>query len=87
VEALNQRPVHNRAAAAAAVVVLKPPPLDNRAEVLNQRPVHRDKAAAAADAVAVNRCTLPRQAPGTCARFFITGAGIWACCVAKRKTI
>jgi hypothetical protein len=38
-------------------------------------------------AAAVNKLTLPRQAPETFARFFSTGAGIWACCAAKRKSI
>jgi Trk K+ transport system NAD-binding subunit len=42
---------------------------------------------AAVAAVAAVKLTLPRQAPGTFARFFITGAGIWACCAARPKTI
>ena len=43
--------------------------------------------AAVAAVVAAVKLTLPRQAPGTFARFFITGAGIWACCAARPKTI
>ena len=31
--------------------------------------------------------TRPRQVPETFARFFLTGAGIWACCAAIRKSI
>ena len=55
----------------------RPRRLHNRAEALH-RPVHR-----AAVAVGLHR-TRPRQAPGTCARCSITGAGIWACCAAIR---
>ena len=45
------------------------------------------QAAVVAAEVAAVKLTLPRQAPGTFARFFITGAGIWACCAARPKTI
>ena len=45
------------------------------------------QAAEVAAVVAAVKLTLPRQAPGTFARFFITGAGIWACCAARPKTI
>ena len=48
------------------------------------RPVHR--AAAAAVAVVLHR-TRPRPAPATCAQCFTTGAGISACCAARRKSI
>jgi hypothetical protein len=48
------------------------------------KPVGVDKAAAVG---AVHHLTLPRQTPATSARFFITGAGIWACCAARRKSI
>jgi len=47
-------------------------------------PVKQEAAAAAA---ADNQLTLPRQTLETFARFFITGAGIWACCAAIRKSI
>ena len=43
--------------------------------------------AAVAAAAADNQLTLPRQAPETFARCYTTGAGIWACCAAKRKSI
>jgi hypothetical protein len=42
-------------------------------------------AAVVAAVVAALKLTLPRQAPETSARFFLTGPGIWACCAAKRK--
>jgi hypothetical protein len=45
------------------------------------------KLAAVAAAAADNQLTLPRQAPETFARCYTTGAGIWACCAAKRKSI
>jgi len=49
---------------------------------------HKEAAVAVgADAVAVLSITTPRQAPGTCARFFIIGPGIWACCAANLKSI
>ena len=63
----------------------QPRPCDKAARGAGSRPVHR-AAAAAAVAVALHR-TRPRQAPGTCARCFTTGAGIWACCAARRKSI
>ena len=44
-------------------------------------------AAVVAAVVAALKLTLLRQAPETFARFFLTGAGIWACCAAKRKSI
>jgi hypothetical protein len=43
-------------------------------------------AAAVAAVVAAVQLTLPRQAPETFARFFLIGAGIWACCAAIRKS-
>jgi hypothetical protein len=48
-------------------------------------PVKQEAAVAAA--AADNQLTLPRQTLETFARFFITGAGIWACCAAIRKSI
>ena len=45
------------------------------------------KQVAVAAAAADNQLTLPRQAPETFARCYTTGAGIWACCAAKRKSI
>ena len=48
-------------------------------------PVKQEAAVAAA--AADNKLTLPRQALETFARFFITGAGIWACCAAIRSSI
>ena len=44
-------------------------------------------AVVAAAVAADNKLTLPRQAPETFARCYTTGAGIWACCAAKRKSI
>jgi len=48
-------------------------------------PVKQEAAVAAA--AADNQLTLPLQTLETFARFFITGAGIWACCAAIRKSI
>jgi hypothetical protein len=51
---------------------------------------HLHKAPAAeveAVVVAVLKLTLPRQAPETFGRSSLTGAGIWACCAARRKSI
>jgi len=44
-------------------------------------------APAVAAVVAALKLTLPRQVPETFARFYLTGAGIWACCAAIRKSI
>jgi len=44
-------------------------------------------AAVVAAVVAALKLTLPRQVPETFARFYLTGAGIWACCAAIRKSI
>jgi hypothetical protein len=59
----------------------------------NQLPLHKAAAAepeavkqVAAVVAAVKR-TLLRQAPETFGRSFSTGAGIWACCAATRKSI
>ena len=67
------------------------------AAVNSQLPLHKAAAVeavaepvkqeAAVAAVVALKLTLPRQAPETFARFFLTGAGIWACCAAKRKSI
>ena len=68
------------------------------AAVNSQLPLHKAAAgeavaepvkqeAAVAAVVAALQLTLPRQAPETFARFFLTGAGIWACCAAIRKSI
>jgi hypothetical protein len=68
------------------------------AAVNSQLPLHKAPAgavavkqeaavAAVAAVVAALKLTLPRQAPKTFARFFLTGAGIWACCAAIRKSI
>jgi len=78
-------------------------PLDKvvEAAVNSQLPLHKAPAgevvgeavkqvaavAAVAAVVAALQLTLPRQALETFARFFITGAGIWACCAARRKSI
>ena len=74
-------------------------PLDRvvAAVVNSQPPLHKVpageavaeavKQAAVAAVVAALQLTLPRQAPETFARFFLTGAGIWACCAAIRKSI
>jgi hypothetical protein len=45
------------------------------------------KQEAVAAVVPALKPTRPRQAPETFARFFLTGAGIWACCAAIRKSI
>jgi hypothetical protein len=70
-----------------AVAALNNQPLDRPAAVAVLKQVVAVDRAAVAAVVAALKLTLPRQAPGTCARFFITGAGIWACCVAKTKSI
>jgi len=44
-------------------------------------------AAVVAAVVAALKLTLPRQVPETFARFYLTGAGIWVCCAAIRKSI
>ena len=72
-------------------------PLDKALAVEALRQVLLDRPAAVAAAlkqvaavaavVAALQLTLPRQAPETFARFFLTGAGIWACCAAIRKSI
>jgi hypothetical protein len=49
--------------------------------------VKQEAAVAAVAAVVALKLTLPLRAPETFARCFLTGAGIWACCAAKRKTI
>ena len=70
----------------------------HKAEVNSQLPLHKARAgesvaepvkqeAAVAAVVAALQLTLPRQAPETFARSFLTGAGIWACCAAIRKSI
>ena len=68
----------------------------HKAEAVNsQLPLHKVPAGEAvaeavkqvAAVVAALQLTLPRQAPETFARFFLTGAGIWACCAAIRKSI
>ena len=72
--ALNNQPLDR------AVAVLKP-------VVAALKPVVAVLRAAVAAAAADNKPTLPRQAPETFAQFFLTGAGIWACCAAIRKSI
>ena len=78
----SQLPLHKvpagEAVAAAVKQVAAAPAV---AAVLKQVAV--EGAVAAAD----NKLTLPQQAPETFARFFLTGAGIWACCAAIRKSI
>jgi hypothetical protein len=84
-----------------AAAVNSQPPDRVVAAVNSQPPLHKAPAgeavaeavkqvaavAAVVAVVAAVKLTLPRQAPETFARFSITGAGIWACCAAKRKTI
>ena len=60
-------------------------PLDRA--VAGLKPVVALLRAAVAAVVAALKLTLPRQAPETFARFFLTGAGIWACCAGIRKSI
>jgi hypothetical protein len=76
--AVNKRPQDK----ALAVEALRQVLLDRSAAVEALKQV-----AAVAAVVAALRLTLPRQTPETFARFFLTGAGIWECCVAIRKSI
>ena len=76
--AVNKRPQDKALAVEAVRQVL----LDRLAAVAALKQV-----AAVVAVAAVLKLTLPRQAPETFARFFLTGAGIWACCAAKRKSI
>jgi hypothetical protein len=81
----------------AAGATVNSQPLDRPvgAAAVNRLPQGRAPAGAVLKQVAVeeavaaadNKPTLPRQAPETCARSSLTGAGIWACCAAKRKSI
>jgi hypothetical protein len=77
--AVNKRPQDK----ALAVEAVRQVPLDRLAPVAALKQV----APAVAAVVAALKLTLLRQAPETFARFFLTGAGIWACCAAKRKSI
>ena len=70
------------AAVAAVVEALRQVLLDRPAAV---EAVKQEAAVAAV--VEALKLTLPQQAPETFARFFLTGAGIWACCAAIRKSI
>ena len=83
--AVNSQPLDR----AVAAEVNSQPPLHKvpaaEAEVEVVVAAHREAAVAAV--VAALQLTLPRQTPETFARFFLTGAGIWACCAAKRKSI
>ena len=76
--AVNKRPQDKALAVEAVRQVL----LDRLAAVAALKQV-----AAVVAVAAVLKLTLPRQAPETFARFFLTGAGIWACCAAIRKSI
>ena len=76
--AVNSQPLDRPVGAAAVRQVL----LDRLAAVAALKQV-----AAVVAGVAALKLTLPRQAPETFARFFLTGAGIWACCAAIRKSI
>jgi len=76
--AVNKRPQDK----ALAVEAVRQVPLDRLAPA-----ALKQVAAAVAAVVAALKLTLPRQAPETFARFFLTGAGIWACCAAIRKSI
>jgi len=83
--AVNSQPL-DRPVAAGAV---NKRPQDKALAVDRLAPVAALKqvAPAVAAVVAALKLTLLRQAPETFARFFLTGAGIWACCAAKRKSI
>ena len=87
--AVNSQPLDRPVAAGAA----NKRPQDKALAVAAVRQVLRDRLAAVAAlkqvaaVVAALKLTLLRQAPETFARFFLTGAGIWACCAAKRKSI
>ena len=88
--AVNSQPL-DRPVAAGAV---NKRPQDKALAVEAVRQVLLDRPAAAVAAlkqvaavVAALKLTLLRQAPETFARFFLTGAGIWACCAAIRKSI
>jgi hypothetical protein len=80
--AVNSQPLDR---VVAAVVNSQPPLHKVPAAVVELVEAHR--VAAVAAVVAALKLTLPRQAPETFARFFLTGAGIWACCAAIRKSI
>lgn len=81
--AVNNHPL-DKAVGAAAV---NKRPQDKALAVEALRQVLLDRPSAVAAVVAALKLTLLRQAPETFARFFLTGAGIWACCAAIRKSI
>jgi hypothetical protein len=70
-----------------AAVVNSLPPQDKVPAAEVELVVAALKQVAVAAVVAALQLTLPRQAPETFARFFLTGAGIWACCAAIRNSI
>ena len=83
--AVNSQPLDR---VVAAEVNSQPPLHKVPAAEVEMVAAHREAAVAAVAAVvAALKLTLPRQAPETFARFFLTGAGIWECCVAIRKSI
>ena len=75
--------MHKAAAVNSRLPLDKAPAGEPEAEAVKQVAAVVAVAAVAAD----NKLTLPRRALETFARFFITGAGIWACCAAIRKSI
>jgi hypothetical protein len=85
--------VHNRPAEGAVnkLLLLHKADAVHAVEALKQAAVDRDKVAAVdrdrVAAVEALKHTLLRQAPETFARSSLTGAGIWACCAARRKSI
>jgi hypothetical protein len=74
--------VHNRSAEGAVNKLLL-----HKADAVEAVEVVKQAAVDRVAAVEVNHRTLLRPAPGTFARFFLTGAGTWACCEAIRKSI
>ena len=81
--AVNNQPLDKAVGAAAVRQVL----LDRQAAVAVLKQVVAVDRAAVAAVAEDNQLTLPRQALETFARCYTTGAGIWACCAAKRKSI
>ena len=71
----------------AVAAAVNSQPLDREPEVAVLKQVVAVDRVAVAAVVAALKLTLLRQAPETFARFFLTGAGIWACCAARRKSI
>jgi hypothetical protein len=79
--AVNSKLLLHKAAVNSKLLLHEAPAGEAVAEAVKQ------EAAVAAVVAGAVAPTPPRLAPGTFARFFLTGAGIWACCAARPKTI